>query len=134
MLLFFLRGIGLSYVLYFALVFLPFLPFAIVLVVFFGVGLLMLVPLALLLLQLGDVLRDAAWLKAQGEDARKWVLFAAGAMVLPVALTLLFMRDARVLEQGLTYVHAPDPHTRVEPPSQSAIARVTKAGALADFL
>lgn len=128
MLLFFLRCIGLSYVLYFALVFLPFLPFAIVLVVFFGVGLLMLVPLALLLLQLGDVLRDAAWLQAQGEGARRWVLFAAGAMVIPAALTLLFMRDARVLEQGLTYVYAPDPHTRAEPPSQGAIARVTKAG------
>jgi hypothetical protein len=126
--LFFLRGIGLSYVLYFALVFLPFLPFAIVLVLFFGLGLLMLIPLALLLLQLGDVVRDAAWLKAQGMGARKWLLFAAGMLLLPIVLTGLFMRDARVLEQTLVYVYAPDPSRSIDAPSPSAIERVTKAG------
>lgn len=125
--LFFLRGIGSSYVLYFAIIFLPYLPFSIILVLFFGVGLLMLAPLALLVLQASDISRDAAWLSMKGIGSKKWGYFTAGFLAIPLSLVVIFQRDAHVMEKALTHVYAPHPAEVGTSPDASSVERVTNA-------
>jgi len=106
--LFLLRSALFSYILYFALVFLPFMPLAIPAILAIGTGFLMLTPIVLLVLQTGAWIKDLAYLKAYFPKLG----MIAGAILLsaiiPGILYFSALKDRSTLHQALDYVYTPD--------------------------
>ncbi|MDO7875844.1 MSEP-CTERM sorting domain-containing protein [Hymenobacter sp. ASUV-10] len=97
-----------GFTLYFAVVFLPFLPLSIPAILVFGVGFLILTPVLLFVVhvrQLGD---DLAAL--QPHYGRRLVLavLVGGLTVLPLYLTASYWHDRRTLHEALDYVYSPN--------------------------
>lgn len=104
----FLRAVGFSYVLYFALVFLPWLPISFLLIIAFGIGFLMMAPTALFIVQLGDIIREHRWVSASVGRWSSTGIIVLGLLVIPGCIWLNNARDRHILEDALTYVYAPD--------------------------
>jgi hypothetical protein len=106
--LFILRSMGFSYIVYFNLVFLPYLPLAALVILVFGLGFLMLSPLAVFLIQSRTLIRDVQFL--QGFFPRSVISLAGicGFLTIPAWLTFSNILDRRTLDQALDYVYQPD--------------------------
>lgn len=102
-----LRTAGLIFVLYFCVVFLLFLPLALVLIVAFGLGFLLLIPYLAAAFQILRLRRDLAAL-ADTFDRR--TIFAAaviGVLLLPALLFAHIYRDRARLAETISYVQRP---------------------------
>lgn len=106
--LFLLRSLFFPYILYFALVFLPFLPFAIPAILAIGTGFLMLTPVILLVLQSATWLKDLQYLQNQYPKLGMILGAVLGASLLPCFLYFSAVQDRKALHQALDYVYAPD--------------------------
>ena len=96
----------LCYVLYFVLVFLPYLPFSLLIVVVFGLGLLMLAPLLLLPVQLVTLHQDYRFLSHYYSPVLLRGLAVTALLVLPILVTFEYLRDRHQLDRALDYVYA----------------------------
>jgi hypothetical protein len=106
--LFILRSMGFSYIVYFNLVFLPYLPLAVLVILVFGLGFLMLSPLAVFLIQSRTLIRDVQFL--QGVFPRRVIGLAGicGFLTIPVWLTFSHLLDRNTLNKALDYVYQPN--------------------------
>lgn len=96
------------FTLFFALVFLPYLPLALLAIALFGLGLLMLAPFALLFLHVHALGESYAALSAIVSRRALGLLAAAGLAVLPTLVSLTYLRERATLHAALDYVYAPD--------------------------
>jgi hypothetical protein len=97
-----------GFTLYFAVVFLPFLPLAIPAILLFGVGFLILTPTLLFVLhvrQLGD---DLAALQPHYGRPLRLAVLVGGLLALPLYLTASYWHDRRTLHEALDYVYSPN--------------------------
>nr|WP_288834896.1 MSEP-CTERM sorting domain-containing protein [uncultured Flavobacterium sp.] len=102
------RSITFAYTLYFFLVFLPFLPFSIIAIAAVGTGFLMLSPLLLFVLQIIEFSKDLLFLKKYFSKSKIWIISFLSFLVIPLFITVSFLKDKRILNQTLDYIYAPD--------------------------
>ncbi|MFK7950944.1 MAG: MSEP-CTERM sorting domain-containing protein [Saprospiraceae bacterium] len=102
------RAIGFSYVTYFFLVFLPFLPLSVVGVIAFGLGFLMLTPLLLFIMQSRFLSTDFKYLKSFYSKDILRVLAVVGFLIIPTIITISYLNDKKVLNETLDYLYYPD--------------------------
>lgn len=126
--LFLLRSLFFPYILYFALVFLPFLPLAIPAILAIGTGFLMLTPVILLVLQSATWIKDLQYLQNHYPKSGMILGAVLGASLLPCFLYFSAVQDRKALHQALDYVYAPDfEHPRTFKIADARLARVFSA-------
>lgn len=96
------------YTLYFFLVFMPLLPFAVFAIILIGTGFLMLTPLALFILHINLITKDYAYLKQYYKAPMLACCGFIGLLLVPAALTLSYLKDKKNLNEALEYVYSPD--------------------------
>jgi hypothetical protein len=101
------RSAGFAYTFYFFLVFLPYLPLAVVAILAIGLGFLMLVPLLLFIIHANAMYNDIAFLRAQVSKRSLTALAVLSFLLLPIAVTLSYLYDKKVLNNVLAYVYTP---------------------------
>ncbi|GAB5524764.1 MAG: hypothetical protein Roseis2KO_26360 [Roseivirga sp.] len=121
--LFVAKSIGLTYVLYFFLIFLPYLPLSVVLIIVFGLGLLLLSPLTLMIIQGRSLFDDLAYLKSYYPINQLRILFIAGILILPTVITLTYWQDRQVLHKAMTYAFEDDTQSSIEVISINSLRR-----------
>ncbi len=108
LLLFTARSITFSYIIYFFLVFLPYLPLSIPAIIVFGAGFLMLAPLLVFIVQAQTLSDDLQFLQNYVNNNWLWMLFAVSILSLPVLVIASYHDDRQELHKALDYVYAPD--------------------------
>ena len=106
--LFTVRSITFTYILYFFLVFLPYLPLSIIAIVVFGLGFLMLTPLILMIVQIKILVDDFVFLYRHYSRRTVLVLFSASISLIPLSVTATYLKDRNVLHKALSYVYEAD--------------------------
>lgn len=106
---FLLRMAGLAYVSYFMLVFLPYLPLSIIVVIVFGLGFLMLSPLILFIIQILEISKDFEFLRSHYSKRQLRSLGFLSFSLIPFLLSLNYLQDRIILHRALEYVYYPDP-------------------------
>lgn len=105
---FYARCSTLPYTLYFFFVFLPFLPLSIAAILVFGAGFLMLTPLVLFMIHASALADDYRFLRRY-HTARKLLSYSLIVfLIIPVAVSLSFLHDRKILNETLEYVYKPD--------------------------
>ncbi|NJM24734.1 MAG: MSEP-CTERM sorting domain-containing protein, partial [Bacteroidia bacterium] len=89
--LFLVRSVTFSYIVYFFLVFLPYLPLSILAIIAFGLGFLMLTPLVLFVLQVNMMVNDFVFLFRHYQKRYVYAMFAACFAVLPLAVSVNYL-------------------------------------------
>ncbi|MEZ5038766.1 MAG: MSEP-CTERM sorting domain-containing protein [Saprospiraceae bacterium] len=102
------RSITFAYTTYFFMVFLPFLPFSVIAILALGSGVLMLTPLALFTLHIHELSKDIVFLKKLLPSNVVPIVSFCSFLVIPLVITLTYLEDKKVLNQGLEYVYQPD--------------------------
>ncbi|MCL1816412.1 MAG: MSEP-CTERM sorting domain-containing protein [Clostridiales bacterium] len=103
--LFYLKMIGLTYIAYFAVVFMPLLPFGLIGLLFYGLGALIFVPLTVLATEIFQVLQDIKRLKTKFQLS---IIIAGilGIATLPAIVAFDFTADKTNFHNALTYLSA----------------------------
>ncbi|RYU79580.1 MSEP-CTERM sorting domain-containing protein [Hymenobacter persicinus] len=97
-----------GYTCYFFVVFLPFLPLAVVAIILIGLGFLMLAPLLLMMVHLRELTTDYDALRAYYSARVLTGAFLAGWAVLPLYVTAAYLHERATLHRALDYVYSPD--------------------------
>lgn len=108
LLLYIARCITFSFTCYFFIVFLPFLPLSVVLIIAIGIGILMLSPLVLFIIHIKELLKDYKFLKQHFTKYTLIGIAVIGFLITPIAMTLSYKHDRVVLHEALNFVYAPD--------------------------
>lgn len=108
LIIFIFRSALFSYILYFALVFLPFMPLAIPAILAIGVGFLMLTPVVLVVLQTGTWMKDLAYLRTYFPKSGVVAAAILVSTIIPGILYFSALKDRSTLHQALDYVYTPD--------------------------
>lgn len=106
LLLFALRIAGLIFVLYFCVVFLLYLPLALVLILAFGLGFLLLIPYLALVFQWIRLRRDIVELTNVNRKTLA-VAMAIGVVLLPALIFAHIYHDRALMAETITYVQRP---------------------------
>lgn len=123
MALFAAKSISLTYVLYFFLIFLPYLPLSVILIIVFGLGLLLLSPLILMIIQGRSLLDDFEYLRSYYPIKQLRVLFVTGVLLLPAIITFTYWQDRQVLHKAMTYAFEDDTQSSIETISINSLRR-----------
>lgn len=107
-LLFLGRAILFPFVFYFFIVVLPLLPFALILIIVFGLGFLLLTPIFLLFLSIRELIDDYKFLKNEIPLNFLRAIVIIGLLVLPFSITFQYYQDKQNLTAALNYVYTPD--------------------------
>jgi hypothetical protein len=99
------RSITYPYIIYFFLVFIPFLPLSVPAILFFGVGVLMLTPLAVAVLQGYMLSQDYQHLKGKFGVILPSIAFVIGMAMLPLYILNDFGQDRQTLHNALDIVY-----------------------------
>lgn len=110
------------YTLYFFIVFLPWIPVAVPLVLFFGTGMLMLAPLGLMVFHIRFLWEN--WPKVTANRTHALLLSLLLIMLLPAVILVHFQLDRRALNKALDYIYQPDYTKLPAPPSSLRLTRV----------
>ena len=102
------RSLCFTYIVYFALVFLPFLPLSIPAIIVFGTGFLMLTPVVLLIFQSASWIDDFQYLQQMFRKQWLVIIGVSCALVLPMYWYVNCMQDRATLHQVLNYVYQPN--------------------------
>ena len=108
LLLFTAGSIGLSFLLYFVLVFLPFLPLSLVAVLLMGIGILLLVPMLILPVQIRLLWEDYRVLERVINGRILMVGATAAFLLIPAGITVDYLGDRATLDRALAYVYHPN--------------------------
>ena len=124
LLIFALRAAGVVFVLYFCVVFLLFLPLALVLIVAFGLGFLLLIPYLALAFQVVRLRRDLAELALVHGSKTIGLALLGGALLLPTFLLSHMVLDRGRLATLISFVQRPPLELNQKPPvsAESALA------------
>jgi len=93
------------YILYFMLVFLPYLPLGLAAVIIFGLGFLMLTPLILTIMQSVDIVRDWRFLKEYFNSVLIAITALVMFLIIPATITISYCQDRSNLHSALRYVY-----------------------------
>lgn len=93
------------YVLYFFLIFLPFLPLSIVAIIIIGVGFLMLAPLILFIAQTSELYTEYAFLAKKYSTKKMAIASVFSVLIIPIIITTFYLNDKVVLNYALSYVY-----------------------------
>jgi hypothetical protein len=115
------RCMLLPYSLYFFVVMAPFMPFSVFLAILLGLGLLLLVPVAVLGFHLKALWEDIGALRATHAPATLLIAGAIASMALPMSIYLTYQHDRVVLHQALNYLE--DPTATMANPSTFTLRR-----------
>lgn len=110
---FILRSIGFSYVLYFFVLFVPFLPLSMLAIIAFGLGFLLLSPVLLFIVQGMQLTRDVSFLRRQRSLPTLVGILLLSLLVIPGIITGVFLHQRTALHTALAQVFDADPE--VEP-------------------
>lgn len=102
-----LRTAGFTFVLYFCVIFLLFLPLALVLIVAFGLGFLLLIPYLAAAFQIVRLRRDLAELANTFDRKKIIAAVAIGVLLLPAFICTHIYRDRARLAETISYVQRP---------------------------
>ncbi len=127
--LFALRSAGFIFVLYFCVVFLLFLPLALVLILAFGLGFLLLIPYLAAAFQIVRLRRDLTELAAGYDRKAITAAFAAGVLLLPALLIAHVYRDRARLAKTIIYVQRPPLNINQQAPVSAGLALTFAKGA-----
>ncbi len=105
LLLFIAKSITLVFTFYFFIVFLPYLPLSLVGIIVVGLGILMLVPLALMFLHIRQLWDDFNYLKLFYSKGVLLVLFLIGILLIPTAYGITISNDKENLDTALRYIY-----------------------------
>ena len=97
-----------AFTLYFFLVFLPFLPLSIFLMIAVGVGFLMLAPLMLFVVHVNELFVDFAFVNEHFQKRKIVAACVACFLLIPLIITAVYKWDKAVLNEALEYVYSPD--------------------------
>ena len=106
---FILRSIGFTYVLYFFVLFVPWVPLSVVAIIAFGLGFLLLAPVLLVLVQGKQLADDARHLRAYHGTGKIVGAFLLALSVIPGAITANYLHHRAVLHAALDHVYHTDP-------------------------
>lgn len=109
-LVFTLRSLTFPFIIYFFLVFLPFLPLSIPAIVAFGTGFLMLTPLGVIVIQTWILIEDYRFLRFHQGDWIPRLSFFIALVVLPSTMLFFYYEDRYHLHKALNYVHEQNYH------------------------
>jgi len=99
------RSVTYTFILYFVLVFLPYVPFSLPMILFFGLGLLMLTPLFLIVIQSKELFEEWHFLK---EYYNQWLLgglLVLGLVSIPLFITISNYQDRKMINAAIDYVY-----------------------------
>lgn len=102
------RSVTFAYTFYFFLVFLPFLPISVVAIIAIGTGFLMLTPLLLFVLHISELSKDFRFLKSCSSKRAIWATFFFGFLVLPLLISISYLKDKMVLDETINYLYSPN--------------------------
>ncbi|MEM6298937.1 MAG: MSEP-CTERM sorting domain-containing protein, partial [Bacteroidota bacterium] len=106
--LFVVRSVTFSFIFYFFLVTLPFLPFSIIAILAVGLGFLLMLPLAIFVFHVIKLSEDFSFLKAFYPKNILWLISGLGFLLLPTLVTLDYYHHRQTLHEVLEYVYEPD--------------------------
>ena len=103
--LFFLKAVGFTFITYFALIFIPYMPYAIIGIIFYGLGLLVYVPAVIFVIQLKQLSRDFKLLKNSYNKNIIRAIAVIGFIALPTLLLVNFTFDRTNFNKAMAYVN-----------------------------
>jgi hypothetical protein len=106
--LFLARCISYPFIVYFFLIFLPYTPLSLPLLLALGLGFLLLLPMILMILQTNVMRTDFDYLDEYYPKTLVRVVFALGILVIPASVTFSFWQEKNALYQALDYVYEPN--------------------------
>ncbi len=109
---FILRSIGFSYVLYFFVLFVPFLPLSIFAIIAFGLGFLLLAPVLLFLVQGMQLAHDIRFLREQRSLPALVGTLMLSILMIPGIITGVFLNQRSALHIALAQVFDADPEAK----------------------
>lgn len=121
---FLFRSAGFSYVLYFFVLFLPFLPLSIVAIIGFGLGFLLLSPVLLFLVQGMQLWNDIRFLRVHFSTPLLIAGMIGALSVLPTIITGVFLYQRSTLHHALDGVYHPAPDDDLTRIDAAALGRV----------
>ena len=98
----FLKGIGFSYIIYFTVIFCPVIPLGIIGLVFFGLGLLIFLPVTVFVTELKQIIRH---IRIVGNNTLGISVLTLGLLLIPVLLCGSFYIDRMNFENVMVYVN-----------------------------
>ncbi len=110
--LFYLKSVGYSYILYFFIAFVPLIPLGFLLLVFI-VGILIFAPLLITLWQGRILIREWKALKVQFNSLLVIGVFILGIVTIPLSLFALIYNDRPNLENAVTYLNKSDENKNI---------------------
>ena len=119
------KSVTYSFVFYFFLALLPFMPLAIPAIIAFGLGFLMLTPLMVMVVHTQSLKNDYVFLKKQYSPSAMLAIFLAGFLVLPIGVTGSFLKDKIALNRMLNIVYSPDYTKEASTAINRSVARRT---------
>ena len=108
LLLFIGRCISFSFIIYFFIVFLPFLPLSIIAIVAFGIGFLMLTPLLLFVIQVIEISQDFKFLKKFYSNQLIIIISIIGFLTIPSCISINYSQERITLHKTLDYIYSPN--------------------------
>lgn len=102
------RSATYPFILYFFLVFMPYLPFSVLAIIVFGLGILMLTPTVLFIIQSNDLIDDYKQLKFHFSIFKLRFVSLAAMSIIPLGLTQSYMNDKKILTETLNSIYSPD--------------------------
>jgi hypothetical protein len=124
LILFALRSVGFAYIVYFTLVFMPFLPLVLPAVLIYGLGILMLMPLVNFIMQGYTLSQDYVYLRQAWNIGLLRTVFVVGFATLPALLLWECAKDRENLHKALAYLYETDFQTKAPTIDDDAIAQV----------
>ena len=104
LLLFYLKSAGYTFILYFFIVFFPYMPLGLIGIVFYGLGIFVLVPAAVTFLQGLHLVKEWIFLSKKSGHLRLSIAFVLGIITLPLCITGVFWKDRENLGIAMQYM------------------------------
>ncbi|AFM04222.1 putative membrane protein, required for N-linked glycosylation [Bernardetia litoralis DSM 6794] len=118
---FLLKAFVFPYTMYFLIVFMPFTPLSVILVIV-GVGLLMLTPLILFLIHSQQLYQDYDYLTKKYSSTLLFTSFLIAVAIIPLAFSLNTYYDRIQLHKGLDYLYSSDYNENKNTPNPNSIS------------
>ena len=103
--LFYLKASGFSFISYFTLIFIPYMPYAIIGILIYGLGLLVYVPAVVCVVQIKQLHREITLLKNLYQKHIVILTAIIGFLTLPALLALNFTIDRENFNNAMSYVN-----------------------------
>ncbi|WP_338793883.1 MSEP-CTERM sorting domain-containing protein [Bernardetia sp. MNP-M8] len=118
---FLLKAFVFPYTVYFMVVFMPFTPLSVIMVII-GFGLLMLTPLVLFLIHAQQLYQDYDYLTKNYSSSSLFISFLVAALIVPLAFSLNTYYDRVQLHKGLDYLYSSDYDENKSTPNPNSIS------------